>query len=110
MLRSPMFLTPSRSSPPRRPMLLPRTTVWTTQSRPTPTGTPGAAIRISPSMSPTARPTPSHTELNLMMNGTMRMLTSGAGKAYNASWQGDAQASGYDNDAWAKQAYGQDYD
>merc|ERR1719216_604533 len=34
----------------------------------------------------------------------------GAGKAYNASWQGDAQASGYDNDAWAKQAYGQDYD
>merc|ERR1739848_593034 len=56
------------------------TTVWTTQSRPTPTGTPGAAIRISPSMSPTARPTPSHTELNLMMNGTMRMLTSGAAK------------------------------
>jgi hypothetical protein len=27
-----------------------------------------------------------------------------------ASWDGAAQAQGYDNDAWAKQAYGQDYD
>ena len=27
-----------------------------------------------------------------------------------ASWDGAAQAAGYDNDAWAKQAYGKDYD
>ena len=27
-----------------------------------------------------------------------------------ASWDGAAQTAGYDNDAWAKQAYGKDYD